>query len=624
MHLLCFLAGLSSPELILARVRRVLAETMPEFPVALQTELTILPELSGGWLTMVPSQPGLRSRLSTHVGDDIALLFYGELFGVAENDWRQTVIAAWRSGGPDAVRDLDGCFSVLIVERMARRCTVVSDLIGRRSLRYAAIDGALLVATHDVALVATGLVSPRVDMTAVSSVASFGWSLGGKPLIEGVEACEPESVLQYCERQLDVRRLPRMRTEPAVGSGSRRRERDVVNAMIDTMSRNCAAAVDRGDLVKTDLTAGLDSRCVLALLIPAMGREKIIAGTEGEETDLDVVVAQRIAGKVGVQHVLDLRSSPEPEKFLERLDVLAFSSSGDTDGKRALTNLFQRSELVDPLTRFYGAAGENFRGGFYPSSSVKILNAMTFDGVVDHLVRVYSRLNSLVWREASTRSQLVSLLERRLRQYEGVARHPMDLLDFYYVFERFGRWGSFSARATWWSQYFAPFSSASLLHLWFQLPPPLGVGSKLHRAILRRYLPSCYYLPLVNDAWFAPLLRYPRLTDRLGGVWTRWGSRAARATRAGSSKRARATVTRATLDTWSANQILSTVRPVAERLLMSTGSITPRLFPAEQIEGMLGDLRRDPEAMISVGTLLTVERWREQIERTWALARQER
>ena len=123
MHVLCFLAGVSSPEPVLARVRRVLAESMPRFPVRLQAEVTVLPELSGGWVTVVPSQPGLRPRLRSHVSDDVALVLYGELFGVPEPEALGAVIDAWRTGGPDAVRDLDGCFSVLVVERAARRCT---------------------------------------------------------------------------------------------------------------------------------------------------------------------------------------------------------------------------------------------------------------------------------------------------------------------------------------------------------------------------------------------------------------------------------------------------------------------------------------------------------------------
>lgn len=620
MHLLCFLAGVQrvDPELVLARARRVLEETMPRFPIPLEAAITLLPELQGGWLSIVPARSGLRSRLSSHVGDDLAVLLYGELFGIEDADAVHTVTERWRSGGPNAVRDLDGCFSAVVVERKARRCTVVSDLIGRRTLRYARSDGALILATHDLALVATGLVPPRVDMLAVKSVAAYGWSLGGKPLLEGVEPCEPESIVRYSDGDLTVTREPRLRTAPVSGTSRRRREREVLDAMIEQMRNICRAAAKGSELVKTDLTAGLDSRCVLAVLRSTVDAGRLVAGTEGEETDLDVVIARRVAQKVGIKHSLDVRATPEPARMMERLDVLAFSSSGDTDGKRALTDIFRNAEFADPHTRFYGSAGENFRGGFYPSSSFRSLTGLTFQGVVDHIVRVYSRLDSLEWRDATTRAELVRLLERVLRGHEGNARLPIDLFDYYYALERSGRWGAFAARATWWAQYVSPFTSSSMLHLWFQLPPPLGAGSRLHRAILHRFMPECYYLPLVNDSLFVPLLRSQRVADRAGALWSRWGSRAARAK---SAERAMKSGTRTNLDKWSADHMQSSIRPEIERLLTSTGSVTQRVFTPESVGKMLEDLRKDEWGMVTVGTLLTMERWAGQIDRAWELAR---
>ncbi len=624
MHLLCFIAGFErlSAETTLNRIRRVLSGIVPQFPLPLGITTGILPEIQGGWLFQAPSTPDLRQRLGTDITDDLAVLFYGELFGGDDHRAARTVAEAWAAGGPNAVRDLDGCFSAIVVERAARRCTIVSDLLGRRTLRYVEIDGSLVVSTHDVAIVGTGLIHPSVNIRAVKSAAAMGWALGGTPLLDAARICEPECILQYQDRVVSAHREPRLTTLRPSAKETKKSDQAVMTAMMDHFKKLISAVAGTTGDVKCDLTAGMDTRFVLALVLSAVKKERIVAGTEGQRGDLDVVVAQRIARSAGIRHVLDVHAVPEPSKFLRSLDILAFTMNGDTDGKRAMTNLFERAEFVDPAPRFYGVASEFFRGGCYPmGKNKKTLLAMTYDDVTKLNIKTWTRIDSLPWKDKESRIEVLSFLKEREDYCKEFCRKPVDLVDIFYLFERVGRWGSFSARATWWAQYFTPFCSPTLIKLAVQLAPPLGYAARFHRRVIRQYLPGGYYNSLVNGSWFLPLFGYPRVASKIGETAVALRSMKSAATRALGISRKRELGEQ---DLWSAQQMGSTIRSTARTLLLSSESISSRLFKAEDIEMMLSTLESSDKFLAQVGTLLTIERWRDQMERAWRLAQGER
>lgn len=618
MDLLLFVAGFDAGflELMLSRVIGVLTEILPGFPVPLTPRMGFIPDVDGAWLLLGPAITGVRQRVGTLFAGDLSVIFYGELFGEDQLRAPEIVMNAWWKGGSDAVRDLDGCFSAVIVERSARRCTVVSDLAGRRTLRYVETGGTLLVASHDAALVATGIVSPSVNLNAARWVSTLGWSLGGKPLLDAARICEPDTVLQFQNHRLSTNRKPRLRrgieVAPRKDDG-----REILDAMTRHLRTTVSSVAGTSGIVKSDLTAGLDSRCLLALLLSVVEKDRIVVGTEGQASDLDVVAARRIAEASGIRHEIDFHEPPDPEKFLDRLDALAFWINGDTDGKRALTDIFKRAVFADPAPRFYGTAGEIFRGYYYPSGTARDLLGLNGKFVRTWLIENWTSVNTFPWKDDSTRPELAEIFGERLDRFEDLARTPVDLFDLFYTFERYGRWASFSARATWWSQYNAPFGSPTLIKLGFQLPAPLGYGFKLHRSIIRRYLPGAYFTPLINGRKFLPILADNRTADRYDQAWKRFNALKGAAQKvAGLSARAQ----KGSLDSWSARQMAFAVRSIARRVLLSGGSIASQLVKPENLERMLADLGSNEHSLTAISTFLTMERWKSRMDRAYHLA----
>lgn len=619
MHLALFVSGVSQPgaEILLGRARNVLEQAMPAFPLPLSAALQLLPEIRGGWLTFEPAFPTSHKRIHASMAPDLALMIYGEVFGVDERETARVIAAAWRSGGARAVRSLDGCFSCIAVDRSRARFTVLSDTIGRRSLRFFQDGGLTAVSTHDAAIVATGVLPPRFDLDAVASAAAIDWSLGGRSFLHGVTSLEPDEYVTWSGGEPEYQSDPLSMTAGRLHRGQKRETREHLSRISDHLVRSTAAFCGPAGPIKADLTAGVDTRTVLALLLAGVEKKRITVGTEGQEDDLDVIVAREIAATYGVTHELMINEPPEPDRFLERLDVLAFATNGDTDGKRALTNIFGKAEFSDPTPRLCGH-GALYRGPYYPLRSRHELLSLTQEDVVHHFSRKFHRIHGLPWKDHGERDRLNDLLASRIERYTRIADQPVDLLDLFFFHERYARHGSLWARCSWWSQYFDPLSNNTVLRMGFQLPAPISYGASVNRAILGRYLKHAYYFHLINGKGYGPALRSSVLSRRLGRVLgTAKSVRSSVGQRLGFSRSAGERAR----DDWFAAQLQTTVRRVGEEVLLSSDSITSRILTEEGVRSMFDGLAHPGSGPGAVGVLLSVERWREQIEKIWALSR---
>lgn len=618
MHLLLFVSHIDPPgaSSLLDRAHTVLREVMPPFPVALSSTVQKLPEIAGGWLTIEPAPEPGQKRFHTKVAPDLALLVYGELFGVDEGEAIHVVERAWRAGGAGAVRHLDGCFSAVVVDRAKARCTVVSDILARRTLRFFHDGPRTLVSTHDAALVATGLIRPSFNLEAIGSSAALGWSLGGTPLLDGVKAIGPDEYLTWAGDKPESIYDPPISTAGRLRADQKKAIADHLSMMVDHLVATTAARCGPEGPVKVDLTAGIDTRTALALAFACMRRDRITVHTEGREHDLDMVVARRIAKGARLPHEI-LRPEPQdPGGFRAHLEVLAFAANGETDGKRALTDIFRKANFVDPSVRLCGP-GALYRGPYYPLRSRSELLRIRPGDVAHHFQHKYKKALALPWRDDGMESRLHGAIVSCVERYARFADYPVDILDFFTDYERIARNSSCWARCSWWSQYFDPLSSSLVFGMSFRLPAPMGYGVAVNRRILARHLRRGYYLHLLNGRAYGPGLASATLSRRLARVLA-----LAQGVRAKASRHIPLLPSgeRGSLDNWYAAELARTAGAFSEEVLLSPGSLTLKLLKEDGVRSMLGNLGKPGAVPGPVGALLSTERWKEQILRIMALS----
>lgn len=470
-----------------------LAAALPGKIPPLHFERRWLADVGVGWLMVRPAEAELRPRLTEEVHKDVAAVVFGAT--ATERQPAAEVLARYREGGLEAARNIEGSFSAVVVDRVKRECFVFCDSIGTRSLRFCEEEGAILVAPHDLALLAAGGAPLETDLTAAASVVLCGWSLGATPLLKHIHSIGPDSVLACRSEGYSLRRDSFLDTTRAVDANDAREITRVTEqleaALIGTLRQNLQ--VEAVDPVRTALTAGVDSRAVLALLL-ATHPQRIIASTVGEPQSLDVKWARRICEALEIQHENSTEALPVACHFAANNELLAFVTNGDTNAKHALSREMSTASGAASLG---GTAGEIFRGYYYPylRRSPAVLRSPSATSLARLLMWNAFPSVARVQLHKSLVSEVEGRLAERLRGYERYTTNPYGYLDCFYLRERYGVWGSLSSRKVW-SHSIAPFHCGEAVRLAARLPPPWG-DRRIQAELIRRHLPLLlYWLPI--------------------------------------------------------------------------------------------------------------------------------
>lgn len=289
---------------------------------------------------------------------------FGDIFDCGSRSPAQTILEAWESGGSPKIRDLEGCFSTVIVNRSDGAVVPIGDVMGRRALSYYANNETLVVSPHDVALMTTGRIPLEFDYVSVCSVTAVEWSLRGKSLLKHVQTCHPAESIRWSDGHIQHV------ADPVIDSSNRIKAKDSravsrhLDQMIAMAQANARIFAGNRQEMKSDLSAGLDSRVVLSLLLSVVDEpSRIIATSVGEENCVDVRVARQVSKMYGTRFSSYVEAPPSPEGFLARCDTLAFAMNGGTPGKRAIK--YPTEFISDPQANACGNGGEIFRGYYY-------------------------------------------------------------------------------------------------------------------------------------------------------------------------------------------------------------------------------------------------------------------
>jgi len=478
-----------------------------------QTEVAVLhrrlPDVRVGWYGLAPAAGAASVFITEAVDDEIAVLSYGALFEESQAaSVAAAVAAAWRSGGPARVRALDGCFGALLIDRQDGTLFLLSDSIGRRALRYCVLPDAILVSTHDLPIVATGLCPPDLDLLSAASVLTFGWSIGPTSLVRGIEPCDPNEYVRWSNRKIERVWDPPIRTCARLEQGDSGGRIGKVDQMIELTRANTRRFVRDHSEVDVDLTAGLDSRTVLAITLSLQPRPPLTAVTAGRHST-DVRIARLLARLYDVPRRTSVPNTRNTDAFFEHLRLRAYAMNGATHGKRAVDpppNLTGRSPTLS------GTGGEVYRGFYYGTLRDQDLLQERPVTAAQAILDANISRRPCDWLDADLVRELT---ERHLFYFERFTRISgvvADLLDVFFVQETLGRWAE-DARCFWLAPTFAPFESPQLVRLSFELPPPMSNHMVLHKTILRQHARAAFYLP-VNQRYLLPLSKHTKERSR--------------------------------------------------------------------------------------------------------------
>lgn len=435
-----------------------------------------------------------RSAITLHEDDDYAAVAFGEIFGAA--NCATTAAAAFRTTGATGVRLMNGSFSAVIWDKRRREATVVSDLIGQRTLRLSETSDAFWLSPHEACLVAAGAALVEFDPVSVLSSLVIENSILGKSLLLGVTALSGRDVLTWSAGStLTTTRCQLLDLNERINARDVRGQEQCRTRVIDEIVSSAAAWASSSGNIRCELTAGIDSRATLACLLAADVGERVIAVTSGAPDTVDMKTAIKLARLAGVRHEVIAAPSDSPEDFLVHLRLRAFTMNGDTDAKRATKPL--PNWRPEAFTRVEGSSGEVFRGFYYPyfgptgnaPSSISQLTRVL-------LTRRCRRFGTTPVADPRYRTQLHERLEQCFESYRQVSHDGNDMLDLFYLFERTARWAAHVRRSSW-SSTRNVFLVPSAIREAYRMPSPWGTTVGVHAPLIFRHFPASRWV-LIN------------------------------------------------------------------------------------------------------------------------------
>lgn len=207
----------------------------------------------------------------------------------------------WLREGPGFAEQLRGMYAIALHDRGARSLVLARDRFGIKPLYVAQIEGGLAFASEPQALIAAGLVVPRLRITARDELLQLGFTTGAETIFDGISRVLPgESLLARDGAVIERRRL-----SPIPPGSPVPIDEDAALTRLDAALVDSVTAHQRSDVpFGMFLSGGIDSAAILSLMA-RINSDKVLAFTAGFDAPGaadEREQARGLAASVGARH----------------------------------------------------------------------------------------------------------------------------------------------------------------------------------------------------------------------------------------------------------------------------------------------------------------------------------
>ncbi|MBW1925293.1 MAG: hypothetical protein JRJ35_17745 [Deltaproteobacteria bacterium] len=412
----------------------------------------------------------------------------------------------------DSLASISGSFSLAALDAHAGRLVLVSDKFGTRPLYWMLLKDGLAFASEVKALLQLPDSPFKRNIRAFADCYRFGFVLGEKTLVEGIQLLPPASLLEYRpgEKAPSIRSY--WRAASLFPPAGERIYRPALSETAEAFEKAVARRTGGLERLGLSLSGGLDSRAILAALgEQAKGRPSYTLGLPRCE---DERLTARLAAAACTRHEFleisknDLTDFEELARTLVRLSD-GFYHPHESTERRAL-DFFREApfrivlrghagELAKASLAYPVAATPQLEGCSSVRDVVNYVNEHANLGIRDlDPDRVFESEVAAVVREGPRRS-----LEEAVR---GVGHEmlPADLCLYFYLHEWVRRQvvaslSVFRAHV----EVRLPYLDEAFLEVLLRLPLNQRWSGELQVEVVRRCMPALLRIPNSNTG--APL-----------------------------------------------------------------------------------------------------------------------
>jgi asparagine synthase (glutamine-hydrolysing) len=246
----------------------------------------------------------------------------GHEFGQTAGSW---LVHLYEEESDCFFEKLNGLFSGLLIDKRRSKAFLFNDRYGVERIYWHETENALFFASEAKALLRVLSELREFDQEGVSQFLAFGCTLGERTLFQGIRLLPTGSVWSFENGKRHKRKYfspESWQSQPILTTEA------FHSKFQETFKRVLPRYLESNSKIGISLTAGLDSRMIMACLPPA--EVKPICYTfSGEKRDtLDVRLAARVAEACGLEHRI-LRLGPDFFlNFASQVDRTVYATDG--------------------------------------------------------------------------------------------------------------------------------------------------------------------------------------------------------------------------------------------------------------------------------------------------------
>lgn len=593
---------------------QILLKHIPQMPDANCTQIVqrFIPDSYCGFYYLTFTDPKTQAvqQISEIIDNEYAVIAFGWLPSFSPNIAKE-ILSVYKVDGVKGVKELEGCFSSVIINRVNKEITLLSDLAGQKRLRYFSSDQNLLVSPHDLSLLATGLIKLNFDPISLLNYASFGCSLEGKSLLKDVSTCHPSEYYIWNYRTMEKFTDSLIDSKLRIEEDNKKAILNQVSNMIDYSRQTFKQVSSRPEFseISIGLSAGIDSRAVLSLLLSIIDDpNKIVVRTYGNSQSLDVRIARELCQTRSIKFEntkTNISPNQSLETFLNLVDHHAFAANANYTARLAAIYP-SLPQIADPNSLFLGGqGGENYRGKFYPKQDY--IKGLDTDSAFKAIYQFWRpRISKVLSHDPDLMNEFIQQFQISfINRYSQFSTNGFDILDLYYWYERTGVWDCWENNSPWIPRMWSPFRSKQLKKMSFILPPPIGKARLLPK-IIKQLWPNAYWFR-INGKRSLPLEDFGNNSSFLTKVDNKLLSYSKKI----RNKLSLSKVTAESDDLEALRRnSFNVFHPVISDILMAENSFCQAVLGKEKLRQLLSKAQSNNNQDVDiVGVLLTVERW---------------
>lgn len=291
----------------------------------------------------------------------LLIMMEGEIYGVQDSkNGPEFILHLYEEFGEEfknKLRNLNGTFLFAIYDKKKQKLIIGNDRYGFKPLYWCDRNDCLLFGSEIKAILQDKKFKRKVNLSAMADFFSFGYVLGNKTLIEGINLLPPASIFTYSKGKTKINQYwnwNRIKKIKIVD------EDKIVDKLASLWLQAVERRLQRNRRTGLFLSGGLDSRAIAS----AISRKyyPIHAVTFGKKDCADYQIAKKVCRQLGIKHHFVMLT---PERWLANLKKVVYLTDG-------LLNVVDEHSLeaIDTAKKYFdvlldGFAGDLVVGGSY-------------------------------------------------------------------------------------------------------------------------------------------------------------------------------------------------------------------------------------------------------------------